>query len=208
MPGPLPAGSQAPCRSLFKRICSKPLAQPETVPEAFLFGLRLMALDGTMLDLPHTPENVRLFGKRHCPRGTSAWPQARVVAISECATHAVLEAGVWPHDFDERAAALRLLRGVGEGVLLVWDRGLHSFQMVQATLARGWELLGRLHQTLKPGEPVATLWEGTQLVGVRPSQYERRKRGERVLVRLICYTLEDPNRPGHHIEHRLDHLPC
>src|SRR5215208_6559279 len=203
VPGPLPAGSQAPCRSLFKRICSKPLAQLETVPEAFLFGLRLMALDGTMLDLPHTPENVRLFGKRHCPRGTSAWPQARVVAISECATHAVLESGVWPHDFDERAAALRLLRGVGEGVLLLWDRGLHSFEMVQATLARGSELLGRLPQTVKPGPPVATLSDGTQLVWVRPSEYERRKRGERVLVRLVCYTLEDPNRPGHHIEHRL-----
>jgi hypothetical protein len=112
-----------PLVALFKRICSKPLAEPETVPEAFLFGLRLMAVDGTVLDLPDTPENVRVFGKRHSPRGTSAWPQARVVAISECATHAVLEAGVWPHDFDERAAALRLLRGVGEGVLLLWDRG-------------------------------------------------------------------------------------
>jgi hypothetical protein len=192
-----------PLVALFKRICSKPLAEPETVPEAFLFGLRLMAVDGTVLDLPDTPENVRVFGKRHSPRGTSAWPQARVVAISECATHAVLEAGVWPHDFDERAAALRLLRGVGEGVLLLWDRGLHSFEMVQATLARGCELLGRLPQTVKPGPPVATLSDGTQLVWVRPSEYERRKRGERVLVRLICYTLEDPNRPGHHIEHRL-----
>src|SRR5215218_5517225 len=192
-----------PLVALFKRICSKPLAEPETVPEAFLFGLRLMAVDGTVLDLPETPENVRVFGKRHSPRGTSAWPQARVVAISECATHAVLEAGVWPHDFDECAAALRLLRGVGEGVLLLWDRGLHSFEMVQATLARGCELLGRLPQTVKPGPPVATLSDGTQLVWVRPSEYERRKRGERVLVRLICYTLEDPNRPGHHIEHRL-----
>jgi hypothetical protein len=39
-------------------------------------------------------------------------------------------------------------------------------------------------------------------VWVRPSDYGRRKkRGERVLVRLIRYTLEDPNRPGHHIEH-------
>jgi hypothetical protein len=83
-----------PLVALFKRICSKPLAEPETVPEAFLFGLRLMAVDGTVLDLPDTPENVRVFGKRHSPRRTSAWPQARVVAISECATHAVLEAGV------------------------------------------------------------------------------------------------------------------
>src|SRR5215207_7722894 len=122
--------------------------------------LRLMAVDGTVLDLPDTPENVRVFGKRHSPRGTSAWPQARVVAISECATHAVLEAGVWPHDFDERAAALRLLRGVGEGVLLLWDMGLHSFEMVQATLARGCELLGRLPQTVKPGALAAALADG------------------------------------------------
>src|SRR5215204_578912 len=82
-----------PLVALFKRVCTKPLAEPETTPEAFLFGLRLMAVDGTVLDLPDTPENVRAFGKRHSPRGTSAWPQARVVAISECATHAVCEAG-------------------------------------------------------------------------------------------------------------------
>ena len=95
-----------PLVALFKKVCAnKPLADPETEPDAFLFGLRLMALDSTVLDLPDTPENVRAFGKRRSPRGESAWPQARVVAISECWTHAVCEAGVWRHDFDERAAA-------------------------------------------------------------------------------------------------------
>jgi hypothetical protein len=192
-----------PLVALFKSVCTKPLAEPETVPEAFLFGLRLMALDGTVLDLPDTPENVRVFGKRNSPRGRSGWPQARVVALSERATHAVLEAGVWPHDFDERAAGMRLLRGVEEGVLLLWDRGFHSFEMVQAALARGSELLVRLPQTVKPGPPAATLSDGTQLVWVRPANYGRRKRGERVLVRLIRFTLEDPKRPGHRVEHRL-----
>jgi hypothetical protein len=75
--------------------------------------------------------------------------------------------------------------------------------MVKGALARGSELLGRLPRTVKPGAPVATLSDGTQLVWVRPSDYGRRKRGERVLVRLIGYTLEDPNRPGHRVEHRL-----
>lgn len=192
-----------PLVTLFKRVCNKPLAEPESVPEAFLFGLRLMAVDATLIDLPDTPENVRVFGKRSSPRGRSAWPQARVLAISECSTHAVVEAGVWPHDFDERSAGMRLLRGVGEGVLLLWDRGFHSFEMVKGALARGSELLGRLPRTVKPGAPVATLSDGTQLVWVRPSDYGRRKRGERVLVRLIRYTLEDPNRPGHRVEHRL-----
>jgi hypothetical protein len=86
---------------------------------------------------------------------------------------------------------------------LLWDRGFHSFEMVQATLARGSELLGRLPQTVKPGPPAAILSDGTQLVWVRPSNYGRRKRGERVLMRLIRYTIDDPNRPGHRVEHRL-----
>ena len=47
-----------PLVALFKGVCTKPLAQPETVPEAFLFGLRLMALDATVLDLPDTPEKA------------------------------------------------------------------------------------------------------------------------------------------------------
>jgi hypothetical protein len=61
-----------PLVALFKSVCTKPLAEPETNPEAFLFGLRLMALDGTVLDLPDTPENVGVFGKRNSPRGRSA----------------------------------------------------------------------------------------------------------------------------------------
>lgn len=195
-----------PLVELFRRVC-EPLAAPST-PGAFLFGLRLMALDGTVLDVPDTPKNVRAFGKRRAPRGESAWPQIRMVAISECATHAVCEAGVWPHDFDERAAGLRLLgRSAGAGMLVLWDRGFHSFEMVKAVLSRGAHLLGRLPATVKP-LPTRTLADGTSLVLLRrrrPPNDEERLRGERtsVAVRLLRYTLEDPDRPGHRMEHRL-----
>jgi hypothetical protein len=195
-----------PLVELFRRVC-KPLATPAT-PGAFLFGLRLMALDGTLIDAPDTPGNVRAFGKRRAPRGQSAWPQVRVLAMSECATHAVCEAGVWPHDFDERAAGRRLLaRGAQAGMLLLWDRGFHSFEMVRAVLASGAHLLGRLPATVKP-RPVRTLADGTKLVLIRrrrPPSEEERLRGERtsVMVRLVRYTLEDPDRPGHRMEHRL-----
>ena len=195
-----------PLVELFRRVC-KPLATSST-PQAFLFGLRLMALDATVMDVPDTPENVRAFGKRRTPRGESAWPQIRLVAISECSTHAVVEAGVWPHDFDERAAGLRLLaRGAGAGMLVLWDRGFHSFEMVKGALARGAHLLGRLPATVKPLQ-TRTLADGTKLVVLHrrhPPDEEELGRGEltSVTVRLIRYTLEDPNRPGHRIEHRL-----
>ena len=181
-----------PLVELFRRVC-KPLATPST-PQAFLFGLRLMALDATVMDVPDTPENVRAFGKRRTPRGESAWPQIRLVAISECSTHAVVEAGVWPHDFDERAAGTRLLRGVGEGVLLLWDRGFHSFEMVKAALARGAHLLGRLPATVKPLQ-TRTLTDGTKLVVLRrrrpPDEEELRTRGAH-----LSYGAHDPLHPG------------
>ena len=45
----------------FHRIC-KPIATPKT-PGAFLFGLRLKAIDGTLEDVPDTPANERAFGR-------------------------------------------------------------------------------------------------------------------------------------------------
>jgi hypothetical protein len=58
--------SQASCRlgarpvvALFHQVC-QPLARAQT-PGTFLFGLRLMALDGTVEDVPETSANARTF---------------------------------------------------------------------------------------------------------------------------------------------------
>ncbi len=189
-----------PLALLFRRVC-QPLATAAT-PGAFLFGLRLMALDGTTLDVPDTPANVRAFGRQLSPRGTSAWLCVQVVALSECGTHAVCDAGVWRWDADERAAGRRLLRSVRRGMLVLWDRGFHSCTTIAAARARGAHFLGRLPATDKP-EQVHALADGSQLVRLRPGDYRRRRRGETALVRLVRYTLDDPGRPGHAVEHRL-----
>ena len=48
-----------PVVALFHRVC-RLLARAQT-PGAFLFGLHLMALDGTVEDVPETPANARAF---------------------------------------------------------------------------------------------------------------------------------------------------
>ena len=55
-------------------------------------GLRLVAIDGTVLDLPDTASNEAYFGKPGSGRGEmkGAFPQARVVALAECGTHAII----------------------------------------------------------------------------------------------------------------------
>ncbi len=189
-----------PVVALFRQLC-RPLATP-AMPGAFLFGRRLLALDGSHLDLPDTPANERAFGRRPTPRGRSAWPQALVVLLVECGTRAVCDAGVWPGLTDERRAGRRLLRSTGPGTLVLWDRGFQNVAMVEAVQARGADFLGRLPATVRP-IPVQALADGTLLVRLRPADHPRRYHGAHVVVRLIRYTLDDPQRPGHRVEHRL-----
>jgi Insertion element 4 transposase N-terminal len=124
-----------PLVALFHAIC-RPMATPET-RGAFLFGLRLMAIDGTTEDVADTCQNTRAFGRHQLARGKTAFPQLKGVYLVECGTHAIVDAGFWPVHCCERTGGLRLLRSVGAGMLLMWDRGFHSFEMITATLARG-----------------------------------------------------------------------
>ena len=75
-----------PMVALFQEVC-QPLASPDT-PGAFMFGLRLMALDGTTEDVPDTPANAAVFGRHQSDRGPSAFPQVQGVYLIECGTHA------------------------------------------------------------------------------------------------------------------------
>jgi hypothetical protein len=62
------------------------LGTPDT-PGAFSKGLRLMALDGFVLDLPDTPANERAFGRPPGGRAAGAFPQARVLSLCETGSH-------------------------------------------------------------------------------------------------------------------------
>ncbi|MHB1162230.1 MAG: transposase, partial [Chloroflexota bacterium] len=94
------------------------------------------------------------------------------------------------------------LRSVTHEMLLMWDSGLHSFDLAQDSRTKGAHFLSRVpgHVTFRP------LWhlsDGSYLAYIYPSHYQRRKRGEHLLVRVIEYTLTDPARSGHGQTHRL-----
>jgi hypothetical protein len=89
-----------PLVTLFHQVC-RPKASLRT-PGAFLFGLRLMAIDGSTEDVPDTPGNAAVFGRHHASRGDSAFPQVEAVYLVECGTHALVDAGFWPCHTSER----------------------------------------------------------------------------------------------------------
>ena len=195
-----------PVVALFHRLC-RSLATAQT-PGAFRFGLRLVAIDGVVEDVPDSPANARAFGRHHSDRGASAFPQVQGVYLSECGTHARppcgrrRDAGFWPCHTSERVGAFRLLRSVGVGMLLLLDRGFYSFEMIERTRARGAHVLVRVPAsvTLKLRQ---RLPDGSYWAYIYPADTRRRKRGDHLLVRVMVYTLTDPARPGHAVTHRL-----
>jgi hypothetical protein len=189
-----------PLVALFHQVC-QPIATPAT-PGAFLFGLRLMALDGTTEDVPDTPANAATFGRHQSDRGASAFPQVKGVYLVECGTHAIVDAGFWPYHTSERVGGFRLLRAVKPGMLLMWDRGFHDYDMLMQTRKRGAHVLSRLPAHVKP-RAIQSLADGSYLAYLYPSDYQRRKAGERLLVRVIEYTITEPGLPGYGETHRL-----
>jgi len=189
-----------PLVALFQQLC-QPIATPQT-QGAFLFGLRLMAIDGVVEAVPDTPANASYFGRHTSGRGASAFPQVQGVLLAECGTHAVVDAGFWPYHTSERLGGFRMLRSLQRGMLVMWDRGFHDFDMIVGARRCGAQVLGRLPSGVKP-QRLRTLCDGSLLAYLSPSEYARRKRGERVLVRIISYTISDPALPGYGQTYRL-----
>jgi hypothetical protein len=181
-----------PMALLFERV-AQPLAGKET-PGCWLAGRRLVAIDGTCLDLPDTPANDSHFGRPGVNKGErSAFPQARVVALAECGTHAMFEAVVGPYATSENALSGDLLARLRPGMLCLADRGFYSFTAWQDASATGADLLWRVKDNLNL-EVVTDLPDGSWLADVFDSVADRRRQRP-VRVRVIEYTVEDGREP-------------
>ena len=94
-------------RQLADRVL-RPLAQPGA-PGAWYRGLRVMALDGSCMDVADEVANAKHFGYPGVSRGQAAFPQARVLGLVECGTHVVTAAAIAPRSHSEQALAAQLL---------------------------------------------------------------------------------------------------
>lgn len=183
-----------PLRYLRKRV-AKPLASPELDPYAFYHGRRLLAIDGTTLTLPDTPDNDKTFGRPRNQHRDGGYPLARVVALCEVGTHALIDQVTRGYRRSEVDLARRLLARVPAGSLLLADRNFHSFGLWECAARRGFDLLIRVQKGPKlPVESV--LPDGSYLSRVFP----RRGKGKAeraVVVRVIRYTWTDAKGQTH-----------
>lgn len=177
-----------PLEALFARVAT-PLASPaDTV--AWLAGRRLVAIDGTCLDAADTPENAEYFGRPGVMKGEqAAFPQARVVALAECGSHAIFDVVVGRYTTAENTLARDLIDRLEPGMLVLADRGFCGFPLFSRAAATGADLLWRANSTMKPRH-VETLADGSWLAELRPSGSAGR-RAEPLIIRVIDYTVDD-----------------
>jgi hypothetical protein len=188
-------------RQLFEQLV-RPMATTETVG-AFLNGLRVVAIDGTCLDIPDSDENARVFGRPGSRPGTrAAFPKARLVILVETGTHLIFDALICPYKMGERVRALRLLRSVTKEMLLMWDRGWHSYAMVSATVSKGCDYLGRIPSNVKFINETQ-LEDGSYLSFIYPPGKFRKKGFQPMQIRVIEYTIENLDDPKAEIRYRL-----
>jgi hypothetical protein len=116
----------------------------------------MVAIDGTCLDLADTAANEAFFGRPGAGRGErAAFPQARVLALAECGTHAVLAAEAAPLSSSENALAGPLIeRAVTAADMLLADRGFFSNALWARARATGADLLWRVKTGSRGPKPV------------------------------------------------------
>jgi len=193
----------APVKRLFELLV-RPLATLAT-RGAFHRDLRLVALDGTVLNVPDSPANVAAFGRTDGGRGESAFPQVRKLSLVETGTHAELAfvvRGVRGAGNGEPSMVPALFKHLHTGMLLLWDRGFFGFSLWKQTIQTGVQILGRVPQRaiLKAFETFA---DGSYLAKIYACPSLRNRDEGGIVVRVIRYTIDDPQRVGHKQPHIL-----
>jgi len=180
----------APLEALFARVAA-PLGGPDTAG-VWLAGRRMVAVDGTCLDVADTPANDGHFGRPGVSKGEkAAFPQARLVGLAECGTHAMFAAQIGAYRDSEAVLAEQLLKALTPDMLLLADRGFFSYALWRKASGTGADLLWRVRVGGRgaPGPThVRDLDDGSWLAHLRQSNDHT---SEPVLARVIDYSLDD-----------------
>jgi hypothetical protein len=195
-----------PLAEVFAQV-AVPVADLDT-DGAFLGPWRLMSIDGMEWDVPDTAANRAFFGAG----GAAAYPRARVVTVSECASHAAVLAAMGPSSggkgTGEEALARELYPRLEEDWLLIADRNFYNWKDWLAAAGTGAALLWRAKSDLRLPvlEPLPDGSYRSALVWPRATPMQREaliggaRRGEDIdpdrarPVRVIEYQV--PNRDG------------
>jgi hypothetical protein len=174
-----------------------PIAGPEA-PGSWYRGMRLMALDGSLIDLPDSADVADYFGYPGSYRGESAFPQARILSLVEIGTHATVGAEIGLcRTSEQKLSDVLLPKKLQSDMLLLADRNFYGYQLWKKCSEIS-NLLWRVKSNLiLPKE--RKLHDGSFISRVYDSNNKGNKKP--IEVRVIEYNLKKSKDP--HVTYRL-----
>ena len=171
-----------------RSACVIPLATPGTLG-AWYRDLRVVAFDGSTLNIPDEARNRDTFGLPNSARGDAAFPQLRLTTMVEVGTRAAFAWHAGPLSESEADQAEQLLPELGPGMLVLADRYDGGDPLWLRAQATGAELLWRFKSNHRfPVEEVFA--DGSWRSVIRGSGRDRHKSRGTLPVRVITYRLE------------------
>ena len=171
---------------------------PSTVGSAWWVSMARSTMSPTRRPTP--PSSPPSAG----PRGDGAFPQIRKLSLVELGTHVEFAFVVRSIAHGEQSMVGGLLRHLTPEMLLLEDRGFFSYDHWKEAISRGVKLLARVKSGLIL-RPIQNLADGSYLAKIYRSGYDRQIDRDGIVVRVIRYTLDDPQRVGHGEDSCADH---
>ena len=183
-------------RCVVECLCS------EKIPDSFYAGRRLVAVDRFVLNLPDSEANRRAFGRPTNGTSVGAFPQVRIVALCEVGSHVFFNFLAKPIRCGEATMAQHVYKGLPEKSLLLFDIGFCSSKLMKQVIDQNSDFLGRAKAN-RCFEKMEVLSDGSYLSKIYESDYDRLHDRNGTVVRVIEYTIDDPERVGNGEVHRL-----
>lgn len=182
-----------PLAGLFSRACV-PFATPAT-KGSFWRGLRVVAIDGTTLDVPDTAANEEAFGRPSSGRGSGkgAYPQLRAVALAECGTHAMFAAAMGSYTTGESTLARELVGSLTPDMVVLADRYFLSHPLFSVFASSGAQLCWRAKSNA--ALPVLARCPDGSYTSELVASDDKTARARVMPVRVVEYAIDDPGRP-------------
>lgn len=190
------------CLELLHAQVVELLATPKRCPSAFYKGLRLIGIDGTLLDCYDSDSNRKCFHRPTNQSGNGAFPKVRMVAIAELGTRVLWRCVIGSFLDCERVLAQQLIKFLKPEHLLLADRHFGVAPIIYKLLSAGIPFLIRtkkshifiVEKRLSDGSFLSTIYIGKN---------DRNCKRPGKTVRVIRYTIDDPVRGDRKNEHVL-----
>ncbi len=153
-------------------------------------GLRLLAADGSCVNLPGSPALRKAFGGPTNRKGKLYCVQGRVVTIVSVFTGACLDFVLGPYASAEMHLLKGILGAVGRKDLLLLDRGYYGYGFIWSVILAGAQVLLRAQRPQGKRNPrrLKRLGQGDWLCDFEVSHKARRKwpgTPEKITLRMI-----------------------